>query len=968
MVTSSLLWFAALIASAEPEAKPFLVLNTGGHTAPITRILFRPPAGKEVVTISEDKLIRIWDVETRECVGEIRPPIGPGTVGSLKAAAVSPDGKLLAVGGVWHKDSTPPIMLFDLDSGKRLGTCSGHTANVLALAFTPDGGKLISGSADKTVRVWDVASKSCLHTLEAHTDAVHRLAVSPDGKRVASGGADKSIRLWSLGQAGLMKTMENAHKDLILTLAWSRDGRMLASGGAHDGNIKLWDSEGSLLHTARVPVRGGDREVSWLEFTPDNKSLICLWNVVESWEWNQGIRYANMARTTAVLNLSTHELNDRREWFTRHSHGQTMVTGALSPLGKHVAVTGGNSHEFHVFERGRPRDAARFLGQGRTPVVAQLGQRDSDLFIAYGISDPANPKFQAQPTIAFDLTNLAPIALQDLPVASAASRKEGTVTLEPDPKDARAVQIKNRGRVSKLLKMPTAIRCFTLLPEDRVAVAGGPFVGLFDLKTGATAKPELVGINGEVNALAPSVDGKYLVAACSDQIIRLWRLDAGEPKIAPIVSLFVAPSGWIAWTPEGYYAASPGGEKLMGWHVNQKNGTGVFHPASQFRESLYRPDVVKQALALGSVTKALQKVGSTVKPVEVERILPPTVHIAVDGWNGKPVRQASVKVYGVAELAGGNRVTSLQLYVDGRAPGVNRGSVKPAPSQTGEVSGEWIVDLHPGVNQLSVVAQCQGAQATSEILTIEYQPPAKVERALHVLAIGIDKYPGNLQLQCAVADAEAIAVSLEKRAKPLYDRVLVKKLINQQANKHAILESLQALQKSMKPQDTAVIFYAGHGQRDEKGRFFLLPPTFDANSLESTAVSGEEFRQHLSRLPGPVLLWLDACHSGAIGQALSGGTDEVARDLSREGCGVVVMTAATGSEKAHEKDGHGYFTLALVEGLEGKNPIMLKEGKVFLHFLEPFVIERVSELSKERQHVAIAKPTTVATRIALTKP
>ncbi len=93
-------------------------------------------------------------------------------------------------------------------------------------------------------------------------------------------------------------------------------------------------------------------------------------------------------------------------------------------------------------------------------------------------------------------------------------------------------------------------------------------------------------------AVAPSPDGRFLLSASDDQTVRIWVPDRDEP----LLSLFFAGDDWIAWTPEGYYAASPGGENLMGWQVsNGPEQVGTFVPASQFRKSLYRPDVIKLA-------------------------------------------------------------------------------------------------------------------------------------------------------------------------------------------------------------------------------------------------------------------------------------------------------------------------------------------------------------------------------------
>src|SRR4051794_18661467 len=93
----ALLTTASAHAAGPPE-KPVLVLDAGGHTARIRQVLWTPD-GKELITVSEDKTVRTWDAATGEPLRVLRPPVGTGPEGILSAAALSPDGRTLAVGG-----------------------------------------------------------------------------------------------------------------------------------------------------------------------------------------------------------------------------------------------------------------------------------------------------------------------------------------------------------------------------------------------------------------------------------------------------------------------------------------------------------------------------------------------------------------------------------------------------------------------------------------------------------------------------------------------------------------------------------------------------------------------------------------------------------------------------------------------------------------------------------------------------
>jgi WD40 repeat protein len=75
---------------------------------------------------------------------------------------------------------------------------TGHTEEIWAVAISPDGRRVISGSQDSTLRVWDLADDRCVATLKGHTASVRGVAVHPDGRRAISGSQDGTLRVWDL--------------------------------------------------------------------------------------------------------------------------------------------------------------------------------------------------------------------------------------------------------------------------------------------------------------------------------------------------------------------------------------------------------------------------------------------------------------------------------------------------------------------------------------------------------------------------------------------------------------------------------------------------------------------------------------------------------------------------------------------------------------------------------------------------
>ena len=311
---------------AETSAEPQVIT---GHVDSVYAVAFAP-SGKQLVTASYDKLLKVWDVgDGSPLTPDPSPPRGRGE-----------DAR-----GPLTPDPSPPG---GRGEDARV-TLKHHTAAVFGAAFSPDGNWLASVAADQTVKIWNVASGQRVATLTEATKGLSAVAFSLRGRELAAAGIDKMIRVWEWdGSAAKLRRSAVAHDAPILALAYSPDGETLFTA-SEDRRIKSWDA--GTLREKHVHESLADWPLS-LAVTPDGKQL------------------AVGLFSGELLLFETDGLRPVRELIGRKTLRDDDARGPLSPSGERarvrVASEAGRSFASEHSETlaPHPRPLSPFEGEG----------------------------------------------------------------------------------------------------------------------------------------------------------------------------------------------------------------------------------------------------------------------------------------------------------------------------------------------------------------------------------------------------------------------------------------------------------------------------------------------------------------------------------------------------------------------------------------------------------------------------
>jgi len=842
----SLVILSSLCATAQNLYEhPVLIVDPDMHTA-ASKAAAAGAAGRFLVTGSVDKTVRIWSASDGKLLRTIRMPAGPGPTGKVYAVAMSPDGNILAAGGSGEGLDAVPIYLFDRNTGKMTGRIEGLPNVIFELAFSADGRYLAATCGSHGLRIFDRDKNwSEAYRDEAYGAPSYGAAFADDG-RLATSTLGGKVRLYDRGFKPVA-TQDALNGSPAFRLAFRPDGKVLAVGYSEEPSVDLLDGQ-SLARLPGPNVDGLDNgnldSVAW---SADGRTLFA-----------SGY-YTDPTGNMPVLAWDQAGRGTRRAVETKCAESDDATTALVSlPAGRLLVAKGNPCFAMLKADGGvlwahRP-PGGDFRDQEKTFSVSADGT-----VIDFGFE-----QFGKSP-LRFDLGALKlsdqwPVDDRTRPPRQDGLKIEDWHNSYRPKLDGQRIELDALERSISLAIHPDAHR-FVLGADYLLRAFDAEGKQLWQ-----RAAP------GSVWAVNITGDGRLVVAAYEGGTIRWHRMDDGRELLA--LQVLSDKKNWVAWTPEGFYDATPGAFGVLKWHFNRGNDAAADAVPVSAIPRLKRPDALPLVL----------------QELETARAL------------------------GIADMA----------------------------------AARYDVQAATGA------AVAPGAQ-------------------LHILAIGISDYGDkatSLRLKFAAKDAHDVASALLatqgsefNRKGGLYADVKLQYLHDGEADRAGIFRAFGSMQANMAKdepdQDLAVVLFSGHGAMIG-GQFYLLPYGVDARTeadLKASAISANEFHDEVGELAkhGRVLVLLDACHSGAVtgdGSALTSNTDLLRSIIA--GSNVTVLTSSKANEFSSEDENwtNGAFTKVLLDAL-GKDADENHDGLISMSELADYVVAHVSGLTGGQQHPGV---------------
>ncbi|KAJ3127168.1 hypothetical protein HK100_009892 [Physocladia obscura] len=422
-----------------------------------------------------------------------------GHVNSVNAVAISTDEQFVVSGS-----SDKTVKIWDAQTSALQNTLEGHTSEVHAVVFSTDGQHVVSGSSDKTVKIWNAQTGTLHRTLEGHSDWVKAVAISADGQFVVSGSEDMTVKIWNTLTGSLQETF-TGHNGVVSTVAVSENGQFVVSG-SWDLTVKIWDSQtGTLQRT----LEGHSSWVNAVALSANGHFIVSGSHdkTVKIWDTQTGALQKTFEGHINSVNAVAISAN-----------GQFVVSGSSDNTVKIWCVQTGamqrtlDAHSYMV-------TAVAISANGQFVLSASADQTVK----VWDVEIAEEPEGQSCYAVAVN-TN----GYKNLVSATPVSTNEQFVVSGSNDKTVKVWNAKT-GIVQKILEGHSDyVHAIAISTDEQFIVSGSEdsTVKIWDVQTGALQRT-LKGHSYAVTAVAISTDGQFVVSGSEDKTVKIWDAHAG---------------------------------------------------------------------------------------------------------------------------------------------------------------------------------------------------------------------------------------------------------------------------------------------------------------------------------------------------------------------------------------------------------------------------------------------------------
>jgi WD40 repeat protein len=785
---------------------------------------------------------KIWDAVSGKLLS-----ILDGRMDENDFSAFSPDGKKIVT-----LSADNEVKVWESLSGKLLLNLDGNTPSLYAAGFSLDSKKIVSVFRDRfnTVTIWDANSGETLTHLRSHTEMVSGILCSPDGKKILTTpghltGLRKeydnySGKLWDVTSGKLIASL-NGNTDLFWSMQFSPDGNIIVTNSFNDRNIKVWKvSTGELL----LSFKGHKNIMTSSEFSADGKKIITA-------SWDGTAKVWEAATGKLLLDLKGHEDN--------------VNTASFSPDGKKIVTAAGNL----TF---RPQESAdntaKIWDAGSGVLLLHLTGHNAPLYSA---------EFSADGNTILTISKDSTAKLWNASSGKLLLNLKGVrpsfkaACFSPDGKKIISISLNKTaklwdietGKLLHELKGHTeAIRYACFSPNGKLIVTAASYNSaiVWDAFSGQILKKITPEANHYFNGL--DWNSERLIYSCNSETI-LYSFNTGKRLLS---FLSIDSSEYIFQLPSKHYLSTQNSAKLL--HYVTKDLKVINF--EQLDVKYNRPDKVLEAIGntdtalINSYRKAYEK---RIKKLGID---------TTTFRDGYSVPEADFENREAIEYEIRNEKLTLHIKANDTTYKLDRYNIwvneVPVYGQRGIslrnkhsniFDSSITLKLSQGENRIETsVTNVNGTESYRMPLIVNYMPANKQKENTVFIGIGIDQFADSkYNLQYSAKDIRDLSNKLKEKYK---DDIIIDTLFNE----NVTISNVKALKKKLlqtSENDKVMIAYSGHGMLSKDHDYYLSTYAVNFENPVQAGLPYDELENLLDSIPArKKLLLIDACHSGEV--------------------------------------------------------------------------------------------------------